>query len=74
MRNEFDRYSLRESGSLGACGCVDYHMADCPTRRVVALKVNFGTMGVDEDPDGYDRLRDLGYFDDERYTGVEPWQ
>ena len=64
------------SGELGPCGCVDYHMADCPTvawspaRSVLPL----GTMCADEDPDGYDRLRDLGYFDDERYTGVEPWQ
>ena len=22
----------REEDSLGACGCTDYHMADCPTR------------------------------------------
>lgn len=23
---------LRESDALGPCGCIDYHMADCPTR------------------------------------------
>ena len=57
------------SDKLGPCGCVDYHLADCPTRTALPL----GTMCADEDPDGYDRLRDLGYFDDERYTGVEPW-
>ena len=41
--------------------------------HVSAVRVNFGTMGVDEDPDAYDRLRDAGYFDDYRYSGVEPW-
>lgn len=45
-----------------------------PSATSVIMRPSFGTMGVDEDPDAYDRLRDEGYFDDYRYSGKEPWQ
>ena len=30
-----DLYDNDDDGSLGSCGCVDYHYADCPTRQPV---------------------------------------
>lgn len=53
-----------------------YH-GDCRHRnaqREMNVPPNFGGMGVDEDPDAFDRMRDEGWFDDYRYTGKEPWQ
>lgn len=54
--NNMPKPEQREDDTLGPCGCVDYHMADCD------LKTGGSVIFTGDDPDDwYDR--DLYYHD-----------